>query len=81
MTCYAFKISLYMYSFFESKFQEAVTSQINEWKYINMSRTYAIIGWDHGLSPVRHQAIIWTNAVLLSIKPLRINFTQIVFKI
>ena len=28
--------------------------------------TEAIIGSDNGVSPVQHQAIIWTNAVLLS---------------
>ena len=39
------------------------------------------IGSDNGLSPVRHQAITWTGAVLLSIKPLGINFSQIVFEI
>ena len=29
----------------------------------------------------RHQAIIWTNAVLLSILPLETNFSQIALKI
>ena len=33
---------------------------------------YAIIGSDNGLAPVRHQAIILTNAGLLSIGWLRI---------
>ena len=40
-----------------------------------------IIGSDNGLSPVWCQAIIWTNAVLLSIGPLGTNFSQIVFEI
>ena len=40
-----------------------------------------IIGWDNGLSPVRHQAIIWTNALSLPIGPLGTNFSQIVFEI
>ena len=31
----------------------------------------AIIGSDNGLSPDRHQAIIWTNAGILLIGPLR----------
>ena len=30
---------------------------------------HADIDSDNGLSPVRRQAIIWTNAALLSIKP------------
>ena len=35
-----------------------------------------IIGSDNGLSPDRRQAIIWTNARLLSIAPLRIYFNE-----
>ena len=37
---------------------------------------YISIGSDNGLSPVQHQAIIWTNAGLLPIRPLGINFYQ-----
>ena len=33
----------------------------------------AVIGSDKGLSPVRRQAIIWTNAGILLIEPLRTN--------
>ena len=40
-----------------------------------------IIGSENGLSPSRHQAIIWTNAGLLSIGPLRTNFSDILIKI
>ena len=36
-----------------------------------------IIGSDNGLSPERRQAIIWTNAGILSIGPLGINFNEI----
>ena len=32
---------------------------------------------NNGLSPIRHQAIIWTNTALLSIGPLGINFSEI----
>ena len=39
------------------------------------------IGSGNGLSPIRHQAISWTNAHLLSIAPLETNFIQILFKI
>ena len=35
-----------------------------------------IIGPDNGLSPGRHQAIIWTNAVILLIEPLGRNFNR-----
>ena len=41
----------------------------------------AIIGSDNGLSPVQHQAIICTNAGLLSIGPLGRNFTEICIEI
>ena len=34
------------------------------------------IGSDNGLSPGRHQAIIWTNAGILWIGPLGINFSE-----
>ena len=39
------------------------------------------IGSGNGLSPARCQAIIWTNAELLSIGPLGTNFSQIVIVI
>ena len=40
-----------------------------------------IIGSDNGLSPERHQAIIWTNAEILLIGPLGTNFSEILMKI
>ena len=36
-----------------------------------------IIGSDNGLSPWRRQAIIWTNAEIVFIKPLGTNFSEI----
>ena len=36
-----------------------------------------IIGSDNGLSPERRQAMIWTNAGILLIGPLRTNFSEI----
>ena len=36
-----------------------------------------IIGSDNGLSPGRHQAIIWTNAGILLIRTLGTNFSEI----
>ena len=38
---------------------------------------YVFIGTDDGLSPDRRQAIIWTNATLLFLKPMRINSSEI----
>ena len=40
-----------------------------------------IIGSDNGLSPGRRQAIIWNNAGLLLIEPLRSNFSEISIRI
>ena len=40
-----------------------------------------IIGPDNGLSPGRRQAIIWTNAGILLIEPLRIKFSEISIEI
>ena len=40
-----------------------------------------IIGWDNGLSPDRRQAIISTNAGLLSIRPFREYFSENLIKI
>ena len=49
-------------------------------------RIYASLNWvlicsDNGLSPVRRQAIIWTNAGILLIGPLGTNFREIVIGI
>ena len=35
-----------------------------------------IIGSDNGLSPRRHQAVIWTKAGILLIGPLAKNFSE-----
>ena len=40
-----------------------------------------IIGSDNGLSPGRHQAIIWTNAGILLIGPLGTNVNGILIGI
>ena len=40
-----------------------------------------IIDSDNGLSPGRHQAIIWTNAGILLIRTLGTNFSEILSKI
>ena len=40
-----------------------------------------IIGSDNGLSPVRRQAIIWTNARILLIRPLGTHFSEILIDI
>ena len=40
-----------------------------------------IIGSDNGLSPGRRQAIIWTNAGILLIRPRETNFSEIFIEI
>ena len=40
-----------------------------------------IIGSDNGLSPGRRQAIIWTNAGIMLIRPLGTNFSEILILI
>ena len=40
-----------------------------------------IIGSENGLSPGRRQAIIWTNAGILSFGPLGTNFSEILVEI
>ena len=40
-----------------------------------------IIASDNGLSPSRRQAIIWTNAGILLIRPLGTNFSEILIEI
>ena len=51
-----------------------------EWRiYASLNR--AIIGSDNGLSPVRRQAIIWTNAGILLIEPLGTNFSEVLIGI
>ena len=39
------------------------------------------IGSDNGLSPGRRQAIIWTNAGILLIRPLGTNFNEMLIEI
>ena len=50
------------------------------WCGIYASVNRISIGSDHGLSPIRRQAIIYTNAGLLSIRPLSTNFNEILIK-
>ena len=39
-----------------------------------------IIGSDNGLSPKRHQGMIWTNTGILLIAPLGINYSEVLFE-
>ena len=57
------------------------TVWLSHWGRLSHIRKITIIGSDNGLSPGRHQAIIWTNAGLLSIELLGTNFNEIGIKI
>ena len=48
----------------------------SEWRIYALV-TYETIDSDNSLSPFRRQAIIWTNAGILLIGPLRTNFCEI----
>ena len=54
--------------------------QVNE-NYLNHMCDSTIIDWENGLSPGRRQAIMWTNARLLLIKPLQTKYSEILIKI
>ena len=58
----------------------AINSIRADW-HIYALPTQSIFGSNKGLSPVRHQAIIWPKAVVLSIGPLGTNFSKNVFEI
>ena len=55
-------------------------NSLTEWR-IYALLNWVIIGSDNGLSPVRRQAIIWTNAGILLIGPLGTNFSEILIGI
>ena len=60
-----------------------VVAQLTHWgrvKNICVS-DLTIIGSDNGLLPGRSQAIIWTNAGILLIRPLGTNFSDILIEI
>ena len=47
----------------------------------NVSANQVSIGSDNGLLPIRHQAIIWTNAGILLIGRLGTNLSEILIEI
>ena len=49
--------------------------------HLSISRWKTIFGSDNGLSPIWHQAITWTKAVLLWTGPLGTNFSEIGIKL
>ena len=56
--------------------------RLNSYQVMHMCISkLTIIGSNNGLAPGRRQAIIWTNAGILLIGPLRTNFREILIKI
>ena len=69
--------------FLKSLLHLSVTSELTHWGRVThiCVGNLTIIGSDNGLSPGRRQAIIWTNAVILSLGPLGTNFSEILAEI
>ena len=61
----------------------ALSKSLTHWGWVThiCISKLSIIGSDNGLSPGRRQAIIWTNARILLIVPLGINFSEILITI
>ena len=62
---------------------EAMIALLTHWGQVTQTCVgkLTIIGSDNGLSPGRRQAIIWTNARILLIRPLGTNFSEILIGI
>ena len=61
--------------------KSSLTSLISPYSHIYVSMNWVTTDSGNSLSPVRRQAITWTNADVLSIEPLGINFSEIWIKI
>ena len=61
----------------ETIFHQKLLNVLTHWGRVThiCVNELTIIGSDNGLSPGRHQAIIWNNAGLLLIEPLGTNFS------
>ena len=60
--------------------QDLINSSSPSAEYMYASVNWIGVSSGNGMSPVRHQAITWTNANLLSIGPLGTNFCEIRIK-
>ena len=70
-------------NYFKNKFTGTQSTSYIKWGWVThiCVSKLAIIASDNGLSPGRRQAIIWTNAGILLIGPLRTNFSEISIEI
>ena len=79
-----FKLCVEAENFFQTPCQTYTLRAIflqNEDCFRFTSVQYTNIASDNGLAPVRRQAIIWTNAAILSIRPYWTYFNEILFQI
>ena len=67
---------MYSISFLSPSDNSSVTNVIC-WLKPTWDKVYLILSSDNGLLPGRHQAIIWTNAGILLIKPLETNISEL----
>ena len=65
------------------KYASSSLNELTHWGRVThiCDGNLTIIGPDNGLSPGRRQAIIWTNAGILLIRPLGTNFNEMLIKI
>ena len=63
--------------------KDSTIATLTHWGWVTQIcvSKFTIIGSDNGLTPGRHQAIIWTNAGILLIGPLGTNFSEILIGI
>ena len=79
-TCYLFKLNNALSVQQLNKISQTGLTHWGRMTHICISKLI-IIGSDSGLSPDRRQAIIWTNAGILSIGPLGTNLNEILIEI
>ena len=70
-----------LFHFFLNFLVRVILVQISPYCRIYASVNWINIGSYNGLSPVRCQAITWTNVLLLSTRPLGTNFSEFLIKI
>ena len=77
---YGLHSTLKVFNFSNIRFWKSVLTHWGRVTHICASKL-TIIGSDNGLSPGRRQAIIWTNAGILSTGPLGTNVSEILIEI
>ena len=78
-----FQMLQMFYLFYESSTKSESDNGLTHWDRVThiCVNKLTIIGSDNGLSPGRHQAIIWTNAEILLIGPVGTKLSEILIEI